>query len=149
MRIYLNHKEPIKHQQAMLMVNLENSMQWVKLKNLKGMYRIKVVLDNQDHLLSKVSNAFPDSLEKYSNLMTHKNLLMYRDHGCTQKIHLLQLLKLAKLIKPWNKIMNYHSHSELEKEQASPSAINQRTIDTREVRLQLSRIRLSLENEKH
>jgi len=131
------------------MANQISSMHWARLRNLKDMYRIRVVLDNQAHLSSKVSNAFLDLLERYSSLMIHKSLLMYRDHGSTQKIQLSKQLRSAKLIKLWNKIMNCHSHSELEKEQASPSATNQRTIDTREVKLQLSRIRLSLENEKH
>ena len=149
MKILVSHKDFIKHPLELLTVTHLNLMLWEKLKNSMDMWLIKVVLDNQDHLLSRVLNVFLDWQEKFLNLMIHKSLLMFKDHGYTQKIQLLSLLKLVNLINLWNKIMNYRFPLEMVKELDLSSVINQHTIDTREVKLQLSRTNLSLENEKY
>ena len=79
--------------------------------------------------------------------MIHKNPQMYKDHGYTLKIHLLQQLKKAKPIKDCIKTMNSHYLLGLEKELDFLLVINQVSIDIKEAKLLLLKINRLLESE--
>jgi hypothetical protein len=124
-----------KHLKLRLMVTDTRKMQFNNKKSLDISQVNKVVLDNQDHLLSKELNASQVLLEKCTNLMILKNQLTFKDHGYILKIPQLVICKKAKLTKQLKSIMNFPYLSVKVKELGINLVLSLDTIDTRETLL--------------
>jgi len=147
MRIQVCHKEDGEPKIVIHMERDKNFQLPVRQINLIIYKIIKVDWDNQDHLLNRVLNVFLVWLVKYSNLMTLKNPLMFKDHGFILKIHLSKPQRKERLIRDLPMIMSLVFHLEMVLDQSMYSVTSLEHTDTWELRLRLSKISRLQENE--